>query len=193
MSRSTDRFRSEEEGRARRIAAEAVVINGWTILAHPCFLQQVERLLGAVEAAARRSPAHYRASADYKLLTAIARLAFDIVPQDPTRREYRHGGALDGSNRHWFRARFGNGRFRLFFRYRSDVRIIVFAWVNDEETLRTYGSSTDAYAVFARMLSAGNPPDDWDELVAASMGAGGETATRGLSERLRRIGEEPGG
>lgn len=192
MSRSTGRSRSEEEGWARRAAAEAVSINGWIILAHPCFLQQVERLLAAVETSARRSPAHSRASADYKLLATIARLAFDIVPQDPTRREYRHGGALDGSNRHWFRARFGNGRFRLFFRYRSDARIIVFAWVNDEETLRTYGSSTDAYSVFARMLNAGNPPDDWDELVADSMGAENDARARAIGERLRRIGEEPG-
>lgn len=191
MSRSTGRSRSEE-GRARRIAAEAVVINGWTILAHPCFLQQVERVLAAVEAAVRRSPADDQATADYKLLAAIARLAFDIIPQDPTRREYRHGGALDGSNRDWFRAKFGNGRFRLFFRYRSDVRIIVFAWVNDEETLRTYGSRTDAYAVFARMLNVGNPPDGGDELVADSIGEDGGARTREIGETIRRIAEERG-
>ncbi len=35
------------------------------------------------------------------------------------------------------------------------------AWVNDEKTKRAYGSRTDAYAVFARMLKNGHPPDDW--------------------------------
>jgi toxin YhaV len=30
--------------------------------------------------------------------------------------------------------------------------------------LRTYGSASDAYAVFSSMLSRGDPPDDWNEL-----------------------------
>jgi toxin YhaV len=58
------------------------------------------------------------------------------------------------------RAKFGNGRFRLYFRYDTGARIIIFAWVNDETTLRTYGVKTDAYKVFKGMLNGGNPPDD---------------------------------
>ena len=64
----------------------------------------------------------------------------------------------------WFRAKFGNGRFRLFFRYSSTSKVIIFAWVNDENSLRNYGSKTDAYKVFKGMLDDGNPPDDWDTL-----------------------------
>lgn len=37
---------------------------------------------------------------------------------------------------------------------------IVLAWVNDAETLRTYGSRTDAYAVFKAMLA--RPPNEWE-------------------------------
>ena len=57
---------------------------------------------------------------------------------------------------------------RLFFRYNAAARIVIFAWVNDRDTLRTYGSETDAYAVFRAVLDKGNPPDDWDALVAAA-------------------------
>jgi toxin YhaV len=32
--------------------------------------------------------------------------------------------------------------------------------VNDEETLRTYGSKTDAYAAFKSMLGKNRPPDE---------------------------------
>lgn len=39
-------------------------------------------------------------------------------------------------------------RFRLFFRYDSKARAIVFAWVDDEQTLRSAGSRSDPYAVF---------------------------------------------
>jgi toxin YhaV len=47
----------------------------------------------------------------------------------------------------------------------------VYAWVNDEQSLRSYGSTRDAYAVFAGMLDAGNPPSDWDALLAAASGS----------------------
>jgi toxin YhaV len=43
---------------------------------------------------------------------------------------------------------------------------LIYAWVNDQQTLRTYGSRSDAYAVFAAMLKNGNPPDDWQSLLA---------------------------
>jgi toxin YhaV len=59
-------------------------------------------------------------------------------------------------------------RFRLFFRYDSRAKVIVYAWVNDQQTLRSAGSKADPYLVFERMLGRGNPPDDWAALVAAS-------------------------
>ncbi len=60
------------------------------------------------------------------------------------------------------------GRFRLFFRYDSNAKVIIFAWVNDETKLRTYGATTGDYSVFKGMLDDGNPPDDWAALRKAS-------------------------
>lgn len=51
-------------------------------------------------------------------------------------------------------------RFRLFLRFDTKAKVIIYAWVNDEDTKRTYGSKNDAYAVFRKMLDNGNPPDD---------------------------------
>jgi len=66
--------------------------------------------------------------------------------------------ALFRSNyRHSRRARVGR-RFRLFFRYDARAKVIVYAWVNDRRTLRSTGSGTNPYSVFARMLARGNPP-----------------------------------
>ena len=59
------------------------------------------------------------------------------------------------------------------------ARIIVFAWVNDTKTLRTYGSKTDAYAVFRSMLDRDTPPDDWVALLKAASEA---TATTRLDD-----------
>jgi toxin YhaV len=69
--------------------------------------------------------------------------------------------------RHWRRAKIGR-RFRLFFRFDTRSRIIIFAWVNDENTLRSSGSKNDTYVVFQKMLKSGNPPNDWDALREAS-------------------------
>ena len=60
-----------------------------------------------------------------------------------------------------------------FSRQRSKLkdaaeRVIVYAWVNDERTLRSAGSKTDPYTVFARMLAQGDPPNDWASLIAGS-------------------------
>lgn len=139
---------------------------GWTILAHPLFLSQIESLIVAAEAEHPGPTAD--AGPNTKLLGHLLDLAFDKIPQDPGNPTFRHDGTLGKERRNWFRAKTANGRYRLFYRFQSSARIIVFAWVNDEDSLRTYGSRTDAYAVFTKMLDAGNAPDDWSELLAAA-------------------------
>jgi len=88
----------------------------------------------------------------------------------PTRHDRSTGGGdtLGAHRKHWFRAKFGGQRFRLFFRFDSRAKVIIFAWVHDGDTLRTYGSKSDAYAVFRKMLDKGNPPDDWATLLMAA-------------------------
>ncbi|MBB5223181.1 toxin YhaV [Amaricoccus macauensis] len=141
-----------------------LTINGWAVLAHPLFLDQWETLIEAVEALKAKRPKDYQKAANAKLLAVLVQLVTVTVPSDPTAAIYRQGSSLGDDRKHWFRAKFGNGRFRLFFRYSSASKVIIFAWVNDENSLRTYGSKTDAYKVFKGMLDGGNPPDDWSAL-----------------------------
>ena len=56
----------------------------------------------------------------------------------------------------------------------STAKIIIFAWVNDDRTLRSSGSRSDPYAVFQKMLQRGHPPDDWDALLLASQTSWGD-------------------
>jgi toxin YhaV len=157
-----------------------LVINGWQLFSHPLFLDQIEGLAAAVERAKAKDPAGFQKSASAKLLAALRKLMLETIASDPTRPEYRQGGTLDANRKHWFRAKFGAQRFRLFFRYDSAAKIILFAWVNDSETLRSYGSKTDAYAVFRSMLDKDAPPDDWRSLVK-------ESASPEAAERLDSI------
>ncbi len=160
-----------------------LVINGWQVFAHPLFLDQIEKLTDAVERAKAKDPIGFQKTANAKLLAALRIVAFETIPSDPTRPEYRQGGTLGADHKHWFRAKFGGQRFRLFFRYNAAAKIIILAWVNDAETLRTYGAKTDAYAVFRSMLDGGNPPDNWAALL--------KTATdRAAAERLSGLGPD---
>lgn len=145
--------------------AAPVTVNGWTLYAHPLFTAQLDALAAQVESLRQKDPAGYTKKNAAKRLAAITKLAFDVIPQDPTRPEYCQGNTLGDEHRHWFRAKFFQ-QYRLFFRYHAAARIIVYAWVNDEDTKRAYESSDDAYRTFRRMLESGHPPKDWDELLA---------------------------
>jgi len=142
-----------------------LVINGWTIFAHPLFLDQLALLSQQVEAFRQKDGINYVKKNATKRLAAIAKLAFDVIPQDPTRAEYRQGNTLGEDHKHWFRAKFFQ-QYRLFFRYHAPSKVSVLAWVNDENTRRAYDRGDDVYRVFRKMLENGHPPDDWEQLLA---------------------------
>jgi toxin YhaV len=148
-----------------------LLIHGWTVFAHPQFLAQLEALAQQVEALKQKDPVGYVKKNATKRLAAITKLAFEVIPQDPTRSEYRQGNTLGDEHKHWFRAKFFQ-QYRLFFRYHAPSKVIVFAWVNDEDTKRVYDGSDDAYRVFRRMLESGHPPDDWNQLLAEARAEG---------------------
>lgn len=141
-----------------------LVVNGWTIFGHPLFVAQLQALDGQVQVLKRKDPVGFAKKNASKRLAAITKLAFELIPQDPTRAEYRQGHTLGEGHSHWFRAKFFQ-QYRLFFRYHASSKVIIYAWVNDDSTKRAYESADDAYRVFRKMLENGHPPDDWDQLL----------------------------
>lgn len=141
--------------------------HGWNLLFHECLSDQLQKLYAASLRAQQQDPQGFESNANVRLFGALSKLIFDVVPSDPNREEYRQGNTIGVTFRHWRRAKLGR-RFRLFFRFDSKTRVILFAWVNDENTLRSSGSKSDPYTVFQRMLERGHPPDDWAALVAVS-------------------------
>ncbi len=89
-----------------------------SVFAHPLFLAQVESAGRAGRGAQAKDPAGYAKKSASKRLAAIAKLAFDVIPQDPARPEYRQGDTLGDEHKHWFRAKFFQ-QYRLFFRYHA--------------------------------------------------------------------------
>lgn len=140
---------------------------GWKLYQWREFGRIFAAFVAEVEALARTDPAGYRSHPSAKRLAAIYRLVTDIIPSDPGAPQFRQGNTMGSVNRHWFSAGFYE-RYRLFFRFRTDARAIVYACVNDEDTLRARGGRNDAYEVFGRMLKSGQPPGDWDQLLKES-------------------------
>jgi len=117
---------------------------------------------------------------------ATSGLAFKIIPEDPTRPERRQDATLGDEYKHWFRAKFFQ-QYRLLFRYHRESRIIIYAWVNDEDTKRAYESDSDAYRTFRCMLKSGNPPDDWNQLLRQAKAQNKRTrAARDSNSLMRR-------
>jgi len=153
--------------------------HGWKLYLHPAFREPFDRLTDEVERLSSADPAGYRRHPKAKLLRRIRDLVLDEIPSDPAAATFRPGTTLGAEHRHWRRARF-LGRFRLFFRYSSAHKTIIFAWLNDESSLRQAGGRSDPYVVFKVRLARGEPPDDWDDLMRTA-GAKAEP-TRGSGQ-----------
>jgi toxin YhaV len=150
-------------------------VNGWRLFQYPLFESQLKILTETVEQLSIAQPDTYRGHPRTKLLATIYRTITEYIPRDPNAPEFRQGDTLGPDNRHWFRAKF-HQRYRLFFRFSTKDRLIVYVWINDESTLRKAGSKTDAYSVFKSMLNAGDPPRKLEALLrrAKEMGGAGE-------------------
>ena len=143
-------------------------IAGWKLYQHPLFRDQLTALVAEVDALARRlSAKDYSRHPKVRLLARVRKIILEDIPRDPGSAAFEQGNTLRSSHRHWRRAKF-NQRFRSFFRFHTASRVIIYAWMNDESTLRARGSRRDVYATFERRLKAGEPPDDWDDLLAES-------------------------
>jgi toxin YhaV len=148
-------------------AAPALVVNGWTLLFWTGFRDRWTAMRDAAREARNADPIGYRHAPDVKFFRSVRDLVFQEIPANPDHPQFRQGKTLGKSHTHWRRAKL-HRRFRLFFRFHSASRTIIYAWLNDENTLRKAGSQGDVYTVFHGMLERGAPPADWEALVTAS-------------------------
>ncbi|MBF8661561.1 type II toxin-antitoxin system YhaV family toxin [Pseudomonas putida] len=142
-----------------------MVRHGWTVVEGVTL--QLRKLQEATARAWQKDSQGFESNANVKLFRALSHLIIEAMPADPGRDEFRQGNTLGTTYRQWRRAKIGRS-FRLFFRYDSKSKVIVYTWINHENTLRSAGIKSDPYAVFEKMQSRRNPPDDWDALTAAT-------------------------
>jgi toxin YhaV len=116
-------------------------INDWKLYGHKLFVDQLNKLLTEVNELRIDDPISYESHPKAKFLATINRLIRQTIPENPTAPEFRQGNTLGKANKHWFRAKF-HGRYRLFFRFSTQHRIIIYTWLNDEKTLRKAEAKT---------------------------------------------------
>lgn len=150
--------------RARGPQPAPIEVNGWKLYTWAAFRDRWDGLVAAVDERRSRDPKGYKRHPQTRFL-ALVRIVMEDVPRDPSDPRYAQGKTLGSDYAHWRRAKFAR-RFRLFFRYHSGAKIIVYVWLNDEDTLRKAGNRTDVYATFRAMLERERPPTDWDDLIA---------------------------
>lgn len=146
------------------------VANGWQIFYFKIFKAALDELEATVTQLAQRDPAGYKAHPKTKLLASIYQAITQQVPANPEAPAFRLGktlSAITSASTHWRRVKKGlPERYRLFFRFASSpVKLIVYVWFNDENTLRKAGAKTDVYETFKRMLAKGVVPQSIEELL----------------------------
>ena len=148
-----------------------MVANGWQLFYFKLFKVALDELEQAVTKLAKQSPAGYKSHPKTRLLASIYKAITETVPVDPGHPDFRLGKTLGVEHTNWRRVKKGMpDRYRLFFRFASKpIKLVVYVWFNDEDTLRKAGSKTDVYEVFRRMLSRGKVPSGIKELLAESI------------------------
>lgn len=104
-----------------------------------------------------------------KLLKSVFKQILTDVPTDPNDSKFKLGHTLGKNYSNWQRVKNGlPSRYRLFFKFSSTNKSIIYVWLNNETTLRNDGSKKDVYTVFLNMLKSGTIPSDIEELINQS-------------------------
>ena len=151
-----------------------MIQKGWQLFYFKLFKAGLDELERAVTKLAQRDSTAYKVHPKTRLLACIYKAIVQTAPANPDHPDFRLGKALGAEYGNWRRVKNGMpDRYRLFFRFASSpVKLIVYVWFNDEDTLRKADSKTDVYEAFRRMLARGEVPAGIDQLLTESREAG---------------------
>lgn len=127
---------------------------------HEFYYQRIAILKEQIkELRARLSDEEFNQHEIVKLAYRIRKADQEIIPQDPNRPEYR----LLGELKKYRRYKQGIQRYRLFFCFSNQPKMILYLYLNDEKHLRKHGAKSDPYEEFKRWVNRGyffhNPQD----------------------------------
>ena len=127
---------------------------------HDFYFQRIAKLKEQVkELRNKLGDEEFRQHEIVKLAYRIREADQEIIPRDPNRPEYR----LTGNLRKYRRYKQGLQRYRLFFCFSNQPKIILYLYLNDEKHLRKAGDKNDPYEEFRSLVDreclSHNPAD----------------------------------
>ncbi len=151
-------------------ASDAAAAAAWKLFYFKPFKRALDELEADVTRLAASAPSSYKTHPKTQLLASVYKIITQQVPANPDHPDFRLGKTLGREYANWRRVKKGMpDRYRLFFRFASSpVKLIVYVWFNDEDTLRKAGAKSDVYAVFRRMLERGEVPGSIEALLTQS-------------------------
>jgi toxin YhaV len=147
-----------------------LVVNGWSLFYFHLFKARLDALEQEVLVIFEKDPAGFERNPTVKLLKGVVDNVKENVPRDPNHKDFRLGTTLGKEYTDWRRVKKHNlsPRYRLFFRFTSTDSKIVYAWLNDEHSIRKEGAKNDVYEVFKGMLRRGDVPNSLEALMKES-------------------------
>lgn len=147
-----------------------MLINGWNIYYTLIFKAILDELEREVTILKSTDPTGYKSHPKTKLLSKVFFSITKDVPDNPNHKKFFLGDYLGKAYSHWRRVKDGlPDRFRLFFQFRSTEKSIIYAWLNDENSLRKDGDRTDVYRVFKRMIGSDGMGNSFVDLKSHSI------------------------
>ena len=141
----------------------------WNLFYFKVFDKQYDNLIKEVSNLREIDPENYKNHPKTKLLSKVTQSIRKRVMVNPLDPQFNLGKTLGKKFTEYRRVKEGlPSRYRLFFRFRSAEENIVIIWMNDEFTLRKVGDKKDVYNVFLRMITRGEIPASWSDLLKSS-------------------------
>lgn len=125
----------------------------WTVLFTEPFLSAY----GDLNARARKlkgelSEGDYKQHPDVKLFLAVRELTREVIPSDPHHADYQLHGDLAKLRR--TKGRGLPKRYRLFWAFSEQLKVIIFLCMNDSASTRKEGDRSDPYRLFPARFAA---------------------------------------
>lgn len=134
--------------------------NPYVLKIHQLLFQRIDNLkIQVKELKEKLDDNSYRQHPLVKFAYRIRKAVEEIIPENPDRSEYQ----LTGELRKYRRYKQGLQRYRLFFCFSSEPRIILYLYLNDEKHLRKEGDKNDPYEIFKKFIRQGvvfNDPEN---------------------------------
>ena len=129
-----------------------VTMNKYLLRAHDYYFHRIKELTVQIRELHKvLEPDQFIQHPAVKLARRIREADRNIIPQYPDRPEYH----LTGELKKYRRYKQGLQRYRLFFCFSNQPKIILYLYLNDERHLRKEGDKNDPYEVFKKFVKQG--------------------------------------